>query len=279
MASTPTRPGHNMLLFTATIGGILFFLTLEMLWPRRAGDGMSASRLSNNLLLACFNIGATLVLLHLLNDRDWLAELTPLGGLASLEPAAAFIILLVVLEAAMYAIHRLYHAVPLLWRLHAVHHSDTELDATTSHRHHTLEALINTVLMAPLVALLAPDPVIFTLVALTRLAASIFSHSNLKLPRRIDRCLHWVLVTPDFHRLHHRSKQSFTDSNYGGTLSLFDHLLGTATDADFDQHERFELGLEYLRTPSDSRFDRLLVLPFQRGRFPERKPRPERTAE
>ena len=256
-----------LVLATATLGGILFFLVLETLWPRRPGDGGSVWRLSNNLSLACLNFAATLALSYLLAASGWLQRFALFGGLGELGPAASFCILFLVLEAFMYAIHRLYHSVPLLWRLHAVHHCDTELDATTSHRHHTLEVLINTALLAPILVLLAPDPAIFLLVALTRLGIGIFSHSNLKVPRFVDRCLRWVLVTPDFHRLHHRSQRTFTDSNYSASLSVFDHLFGTATDAGYDQHEHFELGLEYLRAPADSRPDRLLALPFRREPF------------
>jgi len=259
---------HQMLvLATATFGGMLFFLTLETLWPRRAEDGTSVLRLSNNLLLACVNFIAVLLLSHLLAASGWLQQLALFGGLTQLGPVTSFCILFLVLEAFMYGIHRIYHTIPLLWRIHAVHHCDTEVDATTSQRHHTLEVLINTALLAPVLVLLAPEPAVFLLVALTRLAIGIFSHSNLQVPKFVDRCLRWVLVTPDFHRLHHRSQRTFTDSNYSASLPLFDYLFGTASDALYDQHTHFELGLEYLRTPADSHLHRLIALPFRRTPF------------
>ena len=256
-----------VMLVVAPLGGMLFFLMLETLWPRRPGDGASVARLSNNLLLACINLVAVVMLSQAIAMSGWLQPFAVFGGLTKLGPVVSFCVLFVILEAFIYVLHRLYHRVPLLWRLHAVHHCDTELDATTSHRHHMLEVLINTSLMAPILVALAPDPAVFLLVALTRLGAGIFSHSNLRLPRAIDRCARWVLVTPDFHRLHHRSQRAFTDSNYGATLSVFDHLLGTATDSPYDQHEHFELGLDYLREPGDSRPARLLALPFRRSPF------------
>jgi sterol desaturase/sphingolipid hydroxylase (fatty acid hydroxylase superfamily) len=168
-----------------------------------------------------------------------------------------------VIEATAYASHRLFHAVPFLWRLHAVHHLDTEFDVTTSHRHHTVEIAAVSLLFVPIVALLGAPLIVVASVALLRVSVSLFSHSNLAVPNRLDRLLRWVLITPDFHRVHHSVDPRHTNSNFGAVLPWFDYLFGTATRKPFDEQPSMTVGLEYFRDPVESRFDHLLAMPFR----------------
>jgi sterol desaturase/sphingolipid hydroxylase (fatty acid hydroxylase superfamily) len=98
---------------------------------------------------------------------------------------------------------------------------------------------------------------------LFEVAMSLFSHSNIQLPEAVDRLLRRVVLTPDFHRLHHCSEQRFTDSNYGSVVPWFDYLFGTASARPFEEQATMELGLEYLREPGDSRLDKILTTPFR----------------
>lgn len=100
------------------------------------------------------------------------------------------------------------------------------------------------------------------------MALSLFSHANLFLPDTVDRTLRKVIITPDFHRNHHCSDWRFTDSNYGVSVPWFDYLFSTATDRPFAEQQSMQLGLEYFREKSDSRLDRLLLMPF-RVRWPD----------
>lgn len=255
---------QELVMMVATFGGMLLLLMLETLWPRRSPTPAPVFRWVNNWLLAAFNFTAVLWLLHLLGQLPWLSGIGRWNGpLASVHPVLAFVLVLLIFEAVGYALHRLYHAVPLLWRFHAVHHLDTEVDATTSHRHHTVEVSLNSLLFVPVVALLGAPLVIVALVALLRLCVNLYSHSNLAIPARIDHILRWVLITPDFHRLHHSADPAHTNSNYGTVLPWFDYLFGTARTVPYARQTDLQLGLPEWRDAGASRLDRLLLLPLR----------------
>lgn len=253
-----------LVLLVATFGGMLALLVAETVWPRRPNAAFAPARLINNLALAGINFAAIVALSGLIAGSAWMTAAMPSGGLLhGVHPLLSLAVLLLALDGASYALHRLCHAVPLLWRVHAVHHLDTEVDATTSHRHHTLDAVLSAAVLAPVVAVLGASPTILFAAISLRLGFALVTHANLRLPERADRWLRRVVVTPDFHRLHHRSDARHTDSNFGAMFTLFDHLFGTASDAPYREHERCELGLQFLRRPSDSRVDRLLLLPLR----------------
>jgi sterol desaturase/sphingolipid hydroxylase (fatty acid hydroxylase superfamily) len=254
---------QSLVLLVATFGGMFLLLMAESLWPRRSTTDLPVARWLNNWLLAYLNFAAVLWLVHLAASSPWARSLAVKPGLLDwLPPALGFLALLVVLEFGGYVLHRAFHASPFLWRFHAVHHLDTEVDVTTSHRHHTVEAVAVSLVFLPVFLLLGVSPALATLVALTRLPIILISHSNLAFPERADRVLRWLLVTPDFHRLHHSSDPHYTNSNYGTVLPWFDYLFKTASDIPYQQQKQMLLGLEYLRAPQDGRLDRLLLLPL-----------------
>jgi len=96
-----------------------------------------------------------------------------------------------------------------------------------------------------------------------RVAQNLFSHSNLRLPEAAERYLRLVVVTPDFHRIHHSSQRDYTDSNFSTVVPWFDYLFGSYRDRPFEAHCRMELGLEQFRETKDSRLDRLLSMPLR----------------
>ncbi len=260
---------HHVVMLSLTFGGMVLILLIEQLRPRRKMHLPSPTeRWLTNFMVAYINFMAVTWVTMTLATSTWLRAWVPdFGLLTAAHPVIAFISAYLALEMAGYFIHRLHHSVPLLWRLHAVHHSDTHMDVTTAHRHHLLEPLVNLIVLIPLLMLLGTPPVVMVLVVMLREVLVLFNHSNLSLPPKLDRVLRWVIVTPDFHRLHHRSDQRFTDSNYGLTLTVLDYLFGSATDSSYEEQERFEVGLEYLRDPSETRLTRLYLLPFKWRRW------------
>lgn len=254
---------QQQVMLVATFGGMLLLLMLESLWPRRADGRLPMARWLNNWLLASLNFLLVLWIVQAASGSGWLQAVRALASVPpTVPPAATILLTLVLVELGVYWLHRLFHASPLLWRIHAVHHTDTEVDVTTSHRHHTLEALMTSLLFLPVFVLLDLSAVIAVVVGLLRLAVILLSHSNLYLPRGLDRVLRWLIVTPDFHRLHHSSDRRYTNSNYGGVVPWFDYLFGTARSLPFDAHPDMTLGLEHSRAPADTRLDRLLLMPF-----------------
>ena len=268
---------HRALLeLLLTFGGMLLLMMVETVMPRVQPRRVPVARWFNNWALAIFNYFFLLWLAYLVTvsalAEQWGAGES--GLLQGVHPVVAFAGVFIVLEGMVYALHRAFHQVPLLWRLHAVHHLDTEVDVTTAHRHHTLELVIVSMVLVPVILLLAPPTVVLLAYFMLRGVVVLLSHSNLYLPERADRWLRRVVVTPDFHRLHHAADQRYTDSNYGTVTPWFDYLFGTATDLRFQGHERLVTGLEYLRRDGDSRVDRLLLLPL-RWRQRVRRPGPD----
>jgi sterol desaturase/sphingolipid hydroxylase (fatty acid hydroxylase superfamily) len=157
----------------------------------------------------------------------------------------------------------LFHRIPWLWRLHAVHHSDTELDFTSTYRHHPLENLLGTIAAIPLTLLLGPPVIVIAVYQGFRVTVNILSHSNIYLPETLERWLRRLIVTPDFHRGHHSTDRQYTNSNYGSSLTVFDHLFGTATQRTFNEQADMPVGLHYFRGRRDSRLDQLLLMPFR----------------
>lgn len=134
---------------------------------------------------------------------------------------------LIALDLTHYAAHIAFHKMPALWRVHAVHHHDTDVDVTTAARFHPIEIAAQCFAMLPAIALLGLSlPQVVTYEA-ALVAASMFHHANIRMPRRLDRAARWLVVTPRMHWVHHSDWQPETDSNYGAVLSLWDRLFGT----------------------------------------------------
>lgn len=259
---TVTSTSHVIYLWT--LGLFSAFLLLEALVPRRAADASAAWRWTNNFSLALLNWYIMLVASTLF--FVWLARWGRAEefGLFNLGPLAGFAALLVGTQFISYWLHRAFHSVPLMWRIHALHHSDTEVDVSTGYRHHPLEPLIALPVGAPLVLLLGVGPESALAYRLFAVAATVFSHSNVFIPERVERWLRCVILTPDFHRTHHFVERRYTNSNYGSLVPWYDYLFGTAKHPAFAEHPARELGLEYLRQPEDQRLDRQLLTPVLR---------------
>ena len=175
------------------------------------------------LLVRTVPFSSAVAMAGLAEHRGW-GLLQAIGPVSVWMSIAASIVLL---DLAIYLQHVLFHALPALWRLHRVHHTDPELDVTTGVRFHPVEILLSAVFKVAVVgALGAPvEGVIAFEIVLN--AGSLWSHANLCLPETADRLLRLVVVTPDMHRVHHSVDRAETDRNFGFTLSWWDRLLGT----------------------------------------------------
>lgn len=260
------------LLTVVLVGGLLLLLALEGARPfRRVAPAAMVQRWGSNLLLTAMELGVVLQL------APWLAwgvmmVWHPAPGLLQrlgAGPWLSFGVLLVVLQLQSYWLHRLSHAWHVLWRFHAVHHSDTEMDVTTAHRHHPVEVLISALVVLPLLLALGPDPWSLLAYNLLHIVVSMAAHGNLSWGRW-GAWMRWLVLTPGVHRLHHSADPRFTNSNYATMLPVIDWLFRTATYRPLSEQAEMPLGLEYFRASSDSRLWRLLALPFARwGRSPQ----------
>lgn len=153
---------------------------------------------------------------------------------------------IVLLDLIVYLQHVLFHSVPALMRLHAVHHADADFDLTTGIRFHPLEIAISMLIkLAAIAALGVPAFAVLAFEVLLN-ASAMFNHANASLPARLEPWVRRLLVTPDMHRIHHSVLEAERNSNYGFCLSWWDRLLGTYTPA---PRGELEIGLAQWREP------------------------------
>ena len=180
---------------------------------------------------------------------------------------AACVLAFVLLDLTVWAQHLVTHKVPLLWRLHQVHHTDLDVDLTTGVRFHPVEILLSALLKA-LVVVLVGAPAVAVLVFEAALnAAALVTHGNYAIPARLDRALRWLVVTPDMHRVHHSIEKREADHNYGFFLSVWDRLFRTLKDEPDAGHLAMRLGVR--GHPEPLGLGELLVLPARPLRGPE----------
>jgi sterol desaturase/sphingolipid hydroxylase (fatty acid hydroxylase superfamily) len=160
-----------------------------------------------------------------------------------------------------------FHKVPLLWRLHRVHHTDVDLDVTSGVRFHPLEIALSLFIKIAVIAALGAPAVAVVVFEVLLNATALFNHANVRLPRSIDRILRAAIVTPDMHRVHHSVHRDETDSNYGFNLSVWDRLFGTYRDQPRDGHVGMTIGLDVFRSSRERWLPRLLIQPFMRESF------------
>lgn len=253
-----------ILVFTLSVFTVI--LLWELLMPRRAAQQPLAWRWSNNFALSLIsqylatvaNVGLVLWLSH------W-AQLNEFGLFQAVQAPAPFIFLVLLLASQFveYLLHIAFHRYRWLWPIHAVHHTDVDVDVTTSYRHHPLEALIALPVISPLILLLGIPTDVGIAFSLFVIGATLFSHSNVRIPEAVERFLRPIILTPDFHRLHHCADARYTNSNYGTVVPWFDYLFGTVSARPYKDQETMTLGLEYLRERDDGRIDKLLWEPVQ----------------
>jgi len=165
-------------------------------------------------------------------------------------------------ELLAYGLHLAMHKLPLLWRIHAVHHNDTRLDVSTAFRHHPFEGMLSTMLSMLLLIWVGFHEIAAYIYTALRLLIVQFSHASIRLPGKLDKVMRIFVVTPDFHLVHHLNEKTYTDMYYGTVTPWFDYLFGSARVLPQKQLIEQKIGLKYLRANEDSRIDSLLAIPF-----------------
>jgi sterol desaturase/sphingolipid hydroxylase (fatty acid hydroxylase superfamily) len=222
-------------------------------WPSNIGV-VALDTLLVRLLFPITAVGMALLaeaqgwgLFHALKAPAWLAVIASV----------------ILLDLAIYLQHVLFHAVPVLWRLHRMHHADLEFDVTTGARFHPIEILLSMGIKIGVVAALGAPAVAVLIFEVLLNATSMFNHGNVRLPERLDRVLRWLVVTPDMHRVHHSVVPRETNSNFGFNLPWWDRLFGTYRAQPAAGHEGMTIGIEQFRDPRELRLDHMLSQPFR----------------
>ena len=177
----------------------------------------------------------------------------------------AVVVAVVTLDFVIYLQHVMFHAVPLLWRLHMVHHADLDVDVTTGARFHPIEVTLSMVIKLAVVVLIGASPRGVLIFEVLLNATSMFNHSNVRIPERFDWLLRWLVVTPDMHRIHHSVIREETNSNFGFNLPWWDRLLGTYRPDPAKGQTGMTNGLDQFRNPDHLTLLWILALPFVGG--------------
>lgn len=219
----------------------------------------------NNLGVLVVDILAVRLLLPVLAvgvAADVYAQQGGLFGLLNMPLWLAASLGFLLLDLAIYAQHWASHRVPLLWRLHRMHHSDTDLDVSTALRFHPLEIAGSMLYKMALVWALGIHPGVVLVFEIVLNATAIFNHANISIPHRLERLLRGVVVTPDMHRVHHSIRPSETNANYGFNFPWWDRVFGTYVARPMDDPQSMPIGIEAFRAEADSALAKLLLQPF-----------------
>lgn len=242
---------HEASIRLAFFIGIFALMALwEMLAPRRRLLRSKGVRWGNNIGLVVFNT----VILRLLFPTAAVgmalfAQEQGLGVFNYVEvpPWLAVVASVITLDFFIWLQHVMVHAVPLLWRLHRVHHADLDYDVTTGARFHPLEIILSMLIKFAVILLLGPPLVAVVMFEILLNATSMFNHGNVRIPVGIDRVLRWLVVTPDMHRVHHSTEDDETNSNFGFNLPWWDRMFGTYRAQPRAGHEGMTIGIRSFR--------------------------------
>ena len=254
--------------------GILILMGFwESIAPRRPYSMSKRSRWIANLGIVV--IDSLILRLAFPVTAVYIASLNEGSGRGFLNQSGlpywlAIVIGVLLLDFIIYLQHATFHAFPIFWRLHMIHHTDLDFDTTTGVRFHPLEILLSMVIKIGAVFVLGIVPLAVILFEILLNATSLFNHGNVRLPQPIDRVLRLFVVTPEMHRVHHSVIIRETNSNFGFNLPWWDRLLGTYRSIPAAGHEGMTIGLSHFRDPGELTLPHLLVLPFtgSPGKYP-----------
>jgi len=238
----------------------------EIVAPRRALQTSKAVRWTNNLATTVLNSVLVRAILPVaaIGVAGFAAERgMGLFNLLHVPYALAILLAVLALDLAIYLQHLMFHAVPLLWRLHRMHHADLDFDVTTGARFHPIEIILSMLVKFAVILLVGPPAMAVLAFEVLLNATSMFNHGNVRIPAAVDRILRWLVVTPDMHRVHHSVSQPETNSNFGFNLPWWDRLFGTYRAQPQAGHDRMTIGIEQFRSPRELWLGRMLLQPFR----------------
>ncbi len=257
---------ENVIRLSVAVGIFVVMVSWEALSPRRAQQIQRKQRWPVNLGLALCNMVIMRFTLGSLAylSAEWASEKG--YGLMNLWPlpsAVTIIATLLFLDFAIYCQHIVMHKWPLMWRLHKVHHTDLEFDATTAVRFHPLEIALSMLYKVVCIVLIGGNPSAVIAFEIILNGAATFNHSNVNIPEKIDKILRWIMITPDMHRIHHSAEPAETDSNYGFSISWWDRLCGTYTVEPKQSQTTLTIGINTFRKQDELGFMQCLQIPFK----------------
>jgi sterol desaturase/sphingolipid hydroxylase (fatty acid hydroxylase superfamily) len=246
-------------------GILLILAVLETLFPKRQKYGYQATRWVSNLTIVAVN-GLCVRLIfplmavdvaYIAHERGW--------GLFNHQQYEGWIPLVfgvLILDFSIYLQHIIFHYVPVLWRFHRVHHTDLDFDVTTGVRFHPVEILLSMGIKMCVVLIFGISYLAVLAFEVILNASSLFTHTNLWLPKKFEKVVRTIFVTPDMHRIHHSIIRVETNSNFGFNLSIWDRICGTYRKNPKKGHQKMTIGIEEFRKPKFLQLKWLFAIPF-----------------
>lgn len=253
------------LLFFVTFGGVAVWEYLSPLRPHAAPlpirwrNNLGVMLVNTALIWAVFpgaGIGAALVM----EDAGW-----GLMPLIDLPFWWSFVLSILLMDFCRYGEHFLLHRIPFLWRIHRTHHTDHDFDVTTAVRFHPIEAVGVIAAKVATVALIGPPVAAVLAYELAYPMTTFWVHANVRMPRRLERVMRWLFITPDMHRAHHSVVARELNSNFGGLFSFWDRWLGTYTREPAAGHLGMKIGVPEFDQPRHLALGWMLLNPFLSG--------------
>lgn len=256
---------NTLIRLSAFLLVVLLVGSWEVLRPRRALSISKLLRWTNNWLISALNSVLLYLIFPVLGigvailaaENHW-----GLFNVLNFNPFISVVLFIVLFDLAIYWQHRVYHMVPLLWRLHRMHHADPDFDISTGIRFHPLSIILSMLIKMLVIVLLGPHPVAVLLAEIILNVTALFNHGNIVLTPRMDAVLRLFIVTPDMHRVHHCSNPEETDTNFGFNFPWWDRLFRSYQAQPNDGHDGMEIGVRGFNSADDQKLHRLLVHPM-----------------
>ena len=258
---------HEVVIRLGFFFGILAIMTQwELVAPRRVLTASKVFRWINNLGIVFLNSfllriifpAAAVGMAAFAQEHGW-----GLFNYFQTPYRIAVVLSVVIMDFAIYLQHVMFHAIPVFWRMHRMHHADLEFDVTTGVRFHPFEIILSMLIKFVVIVVLGPPVLAVVAFEVVLNATSMFNHGNVRMLRSVDRVLRWFVVTPDMHRVHHSMEDYETNSNFGFNLPWWDRLLGTYRAQPRMGHEGMTIGLRDFRDTKHSvNLPGMLAIPF-----------------
>jgi sterol desaturase/sphingolipid hydroxylase (fatty acid hydroxylase superfamily) len=240
----------------------IIFASWEIIYPDyKPVLGRKPRWISNILLVVFNNLIIKLIFPFTAIFLAEVAELKQWGvlNIFKVDKKLGIVLGIVFLDFIIYIQHVVFHAIPLLWRFHQMHHADLDLDVTSGTRFHPVEIFLSMLIKFSSIIVIGASPLSVLLFEIILNAMAMFNHSNINIPQKIDQILKLIVVTPRMHRIHHSIHIDEYNSNFGFNLSIWDRLMGTLKNV---YRGELVLGLPYFRDKEFSRLDKLWLIPF-----------------
>ena len=237
---------------------------LELIIPLVKFDYKKLKHAAVNMVFLAMDVGLNLIF-GILSVGVFIWLSTNQFGVLNMVDLPIWVELLIAIAAldfsAQYLVHYLLHKVPFMWRFHMVHHSDTTVDATSATRHHPGDYAFREVFALIVIVLFGIPLAYYLFYRMATVFFTYFTHANFYMPKKLDKIISYVFVTPNMHKFHHHFEMPWTDTNFGNIFSIWDRMFGTLT---YDDPKKVTFGLDLLDSTKDQDILYQLKIPFNK---------------